>query len=58
MKDLKLKIKNEIAELYELYDYYLDKLEENPYNTTYLMKLNEFRIEMRTYEKVLEMFDE
>ena len=53
--ELKIKIECELRTLNELYDFYLEKLEEEPYNSYYESRLNEMRIQIRTYEKVLEM---
>ena len=55
MKELRAKIEYELRTLNELYDFYLEKLEEEPYNSYYESRLNEMRIQIRTYEKVLEM---
>lgn len=56
-----LKLKNEISEeikgLNIMYDFYLDKLDEEPYNSYYESRLNEIRVQIRTYEKVLEMMN-
>lgn len=55
MKELKIKIECKLRTLNELYDFYLEKLEEEPYNSYYESRLNEMRVQIRTYEKVLEM---
>lgn len=55
MIELRKEIKDKINELNEMYDFYLKKLDESPYNTSYFTRLNEIRIEMRTYENVIEM---
>lgn len=55
MKELIMKINCEIRTLNELYDFYLEKLEEEPYNSYYESRINEIRVQLRTYEKVLEM---
>ena len=57
MKELKIKIECELRTLNELYDFYLEKLEEEPYNSYYESRLNEMRVQIRTYEKVLEMME-
>ena len=58
MNELKERIKYELKELNELYDYYLRKTEEEPFNKFNEKRLGEIRIEIRTYEKVLEMVGE
>ena len=58
MKELKERIKYELKELNELYDFYLRKTEEEPFNRFNEKRLGELRIEIRTYEKVLEMVGE
>ena len=58
MIELKERIKYELKELNELYDYYLRKTEEEPFNKFNEKRLSEIRIEIRTYEKVLEMVGE
>ena len=58
MKELKIKIKCELRTLNELYDFYLEKLEEEPYNSYYESRLNEMRVQIRTYEKVLDKLQE
>ena len=55
MKELIIKINCEINTLNELYDFYLEKLEEEPYNSYYESRLNEMRVQINTYKKVLEM---
>lgn len=55
MKELIIKINCELRTLNELYDFYLEKLEEEPYNSYYESRLNEMRIQINTYKKVLEM---
>ena len=55
MKDLIIKINCELNTLNELYDFYLEKLEEEPYNSYYESRLNEMRVQINTYKKVLEM---
>lgn len=55
MKELIIKINCELNTLNELYDFYLEKLEEEPYNSYYESRLNEMRIQINTYKKVLEM---
>lgn len=57
MKELKIKIECELRTLNELYDFYLEKLEEEPYNSYYESRLNEMRVQIRTYEKVLDMMN-
>lgn len=57
MRELKIKIEYELRTLNELYDFYLEKLEEEPYNSYYESRLNEMRVQIRTYEKVLEMME-
>lgn len=57
MKELKIKIECELRTLNELYDFYLEKLEEEPYNSYYESRLNEMRVQIRTYEKVLDMIN-
>lgn len=55
MKELIIKINCELNTLNELYDFYLEKLDEEPYNSYYESRLNEMRVQIKTYEKVLEM---
>lgn len=55
MKELILKIKCELNTLNELYNFYLEKLDEEPYNSIYTSRLNEMRVQMDVYKKVLEM---
>lgn len=55
MKELIIKINCEINTLNELYDFYLEKLDEEPYNSYYESRLNEMRVQINTYKKVLEM---
>ena len=55
MKELIIKINCELNTLNELYDFYLEKLEEEPYNSYYESRLNEIRVQINTYKKVLEM---
>lgn len=55
MKELIIKIDCELRSLNELYDFYLEKLEEEPYNSYYESRLNEMRVQINTYKKVLEM---
>lgn len=55
MEELIMKINCELNTLNELYDFYLEKLEEEPYNSYYESRLNEMRIQINTYKKVLEM---
>lgn len=57
MKELKIKIECEFRSLNELYDFYLEKLEEEPYNSYYASRLNEIRVQISTYKKVLEMME-
>lgn len=55
MKELIIKINCELNTLNELYDFYLEKLEDEPYNSYYESRLNEMRVQINTYKKVLEM---
>ena len=55
MKELIIKINCELNTLNELYDFYLEKLEEEPYNSYYESRLNEMRVQINTFKKVLEM---
>ena len=55
MKELIIKINCELNTLNELYDFYLEKLDEEPYNSYYESRLNEMRVQINTYKKVLEM---
>lgn len=57
MKELIIKINCELNTLNELYDFYLEKLEEEPYNSYYESRLNEMRVQINTYKKVLEMME-
>ena len=54
---LKNEINEEIKGLNIMYDFYLDKLDEEPYNSYYESRLNEIRVQIRTFEKVLEMMN-
>lgn len=57
---MKEKILKEVKELEELYDYYLEKTEDPYYNYQKYFedRLHDLRVEIKTYKKVLEMFDE
>lgn len=55
---MKEKIDRELIVLYEEYDYYLMKQEEDPYNMFYEDRIKEIRIMIRVYKKVLDMLDE
>ena len=55
VKLLKTNIDKQLKGIEELYDYYLIKLEEFPENEYYNRRLDELRIEKRTYEVVLDM---
>lgn len=57
VKLLKTNIDNQLKGIEELYDYYLIKLEEFPENEYYNRRLDELRIERRTYEVVLDMME-
>ena len=54
MEKLIGKIRNELDELYEIYEFHLEQLNEN-YSKWVEERLKELRIEIKTYEKVLEM---
>lgn len=55
MIELVYKIKGELTTLTELYDYYLEKLDKEPYNQIYTSRINELRVQIDTYQKVLDM---
>lgn len=57
VKLLKTNIDKQLKGIEELYDYYLIKLEEFPENEYYNRRLDELRIEKRTYEVVLDMME-
>lgn len=57
---MKEKLLKEIKELEELYDYYLEKTEDPYYNYKqkyFEDRLHDLRIEIKTYNKVLEMLE-
>lgn len=57
IKLLKTNIDKQLKGIEELYDYYLIKLEEFSENEYYNRRLDELRIERRTYEVVLDMME-
>lgn len=57
---MKEKIKKEIKELEELYNYNLDKSDDKNYRSNqryFEERCHDLRIEIRTYKKVLEMLE-
>lgn len=58
MKELIFKINSELITLNDLYDFYLEKLEEEPYSSVYESRVNEIRVQINTYKKVLVMINE
>lgn len=57
MQELKMKLEKRIIIVDELYNYYLEKYDENPNGKYFERKLNELRIEKRTLQMVIDMIE-
>lgn len=57
MIKLREELENELKEIKELEEFYLEQLDKS-YEKWIDERLNELRIEIRTYEKVLDKIDE
>lgn len=57
VKKLKTNINIRLKVIDELYDYFLMKLEEFPENDYYNKRLDELRVEKRTFQVVLDMME-
>lgn len=57
MKELKLKIENEIRYLEELIDFYLERLDDDPLNKGLEDRLTQLRYQRQAYLKVLQMIE-
>lgn len=58
MQELKKKIEKKLDELNDLYDYYLNMTEDYHYNNVNVnQRINDLRIEIRTYKHVLELIE-
>lgn len=57
LKILKSKIENQLQGVERLYDYYLEKYDENPDGTYFERRLDELRVEKSTLENVILMIE-
>ena len=57
MEKLKKAIENQLKNVEKLYDYYLDKYDENQDGKYFERRINELRVEKRTLENIIDMIE-
>lgn len=55
IEELIREINENIKQLEELYNYYLEKIDKDPYDSVSIERINSIRTEKRTYERVLRL---
>lgn len=57
MNELKMKLEKQLKNVEQLYDYYLEKYDENQDGKYFERRINELRVEKRTIENVIDMIE-